>query len=51
MVENKELWKELLLTLADHRDIFNNHLVLMKQDTTKPDPHSPLLVPLKRYSE
>jgi hypothetical protein len=51
MVENKELWKELLLTLVDHRDQFNEQLILTEQDTINPDPHSPLLAPLKRYAE
>jgi hypothetical protein len=50
MVENKESWKELLLTLVNHRDQFNEQLVLMKQDTTTPDADSPVLVPLKGYS-
>jgi hypothetical protein len=50
MVENKEAWKELLLTFVDHRDQFNEQLVLMKQDNTKPNADSPLLAPLKGYS-
>jgi hypothetical protein len=50
LVENKEAWKELFLTLVDHRDQFNEQLVLMKQDNTKADADSPLLAPLKGYS-
>jgi hypothetical protein len=50
MVENKEAWKELLLTLGDHRDQFNEQLVLMKQDNTTPNADSPVLAPLKGYS-
>jgi hypothetical protein len=51
MVENKEGWKELLLTLIDHRDQFNEQIILIKQDNTKPNAGSPLLGPLKGYSE
>jgi len=51
MVENKEAWKELLLTLVDHRDQFNEQLVLMKQDNTPPNADSPVLAPLKGYSK
>jgi hypothetical protein len=51
MVENKEAWKELLLTLVDHRDQFNEQLVLMKQDNTAPNADSPVLAPLKGYSK
>jgi hypothetical protein len=50
MVENEESWKELLLTLVEHRDQFNEQLVLMKQDNTKPTADSPVLAPLKGYS-
>jgi len=50
MAENKEAWKGLLQTLTDHRDQFNEQLVLMKQGTTKPDAESPVLAPLKSYS-
>jgi hypothetical protein len=50
MVENEESWKELLLTLVDHRDQFNEQLALMKQDNTKPNADSPVLAPLKGYS-
>jgi hypothetical protein len=51
MVENKEAWKGLLLTFIDHRDQFNQQLVLMKQDKTAPNADSPLLAPLKGYSK
>jgi hypothetical protein len=51
MVENKEAWKELLVIFIDHQDQFNEQLVLMKQDNTKPNADSPLLAPLKGYSK
>jgi len=50
MAENKEEWKGLLQTLTDHRDQFNEQLLLMKRGTTKPDAESPVLAPLKGYS-
>jgi hypothetical protein len=49
MIENKKAWKDLLLTLVDHRDQFNEQLVLMKQDNTTPNADSPVLAPLKAY--
>jgi hypothetical protein len=50
MVENKEAWKDLLLTLNDHGAQFNEQLILMKQADTEPNADSPVLAPLKAYS-
>jgi len=50
MVENKEAWKELYETLVEHGDEFNQQLIRLKQNNTKPNEESAMLAPLKRYS-
>jgi len=50
MVENKGAWKELYETLVEHGDEFNQQLIRLKQNNTKPNEESAMLAPLKRYS-
>jgi hypothetical protein len=48
MVDNIEAWKGLTLTLDDHKGALNTQL---KMKNINPDSDSPLLGPLRCYSE
>ncbi|KIM23448.1 hypothetical protein M408DRAFT_27896, partial [Serendipita vermifera MAFF 305830] len=51
MVENREGWRHLLSAIDDHQKTFNDQLQRLKADKAVPDPESPLLGPVKQYSE
>jgi len=50
MAENRQGWRELLVTLDDHQKTFNDQLTRLKVEDTVPDPDSPLLGPVTQYS-
>ncbi|KIM23456.1 hypothetical protein M408DRAFT_263466 [Serendipita vermifera MAFF 305830] len=51
MVENRKGWRHLLNTIDEHQKTFNDQLQRLKADNSVPDPDSPLLEPVKQYSE
>jgi hypothetical protein len=51
MMENEDAWKELVKTLDTHQQDFNEQLGRLKAKDLDTDPNSPLLGPIKQYSE
>jgi hypothetical protein len=51
MMENEDAWKELVKTLDTHQHDFNEQLGRLKAKDLDTDPNSPLLGPIKQYSE
>jgi DNA-directed RNA polymerase delta subunit len=51
MMENEDAWKELVKTLDIHQQEFNEQLGRLKAKDLNTDPKSPLLGPIKQYSE
>jgi hypothetical protein len=51
MMENEDSWKELAKTLDTHQHDFNEQLGRLKVKDLDTDPNSPLLGPVKQYSE
>jgi len=51
MMENEDAWKELVKTLDTHQQDFNEQLGRLKAKDLDTDPNSPLLSPIKQYSE
>ena len=50
-MENEDAWKELIKTLDTHQQDFNEQLGRLKAKDLDKDPNSPLLGPIKQYSE
>jgi hypothetical protein len=51
MMENEDAWKELVRTLDTHQRDFNEQLGRLKAKDLDTDHNSPLLGPIKQYSE
>jgi hypothetical protein len=51
MMENEDAWKELVKTLDTHQQNFNEQLGRLKATDLNTNPKSPLLGPIKQYSE
>jgi hypothetical protein len=51
MMENEDAWRELVKTLDTHQQVFNEQLGRLKAKDLDPNPDSPLLGPIKQYSE
>jgi hypothetical protein len=51
MMENEDAWKGLVKTLDAHQRDFNEQLGRLKAKDLDADPNSPLLGPVKQYSE
>jgi len=51
MAENRIAWRQLLVTIDNHQKTFNEQLMRLKAENMVPDPESPLLGPVKQYSE
>ena len=51
MMENEDSWKDLVKTLDTHQQRFNEQLGRLKAKDFDTNPNSPLLGPIKQYSE
>src|ERR1700743_631387 len=50
MMENEDVWRDLLRTLGTHQQAFNDQLERLNAYNVVPNSTLPLLAPIKKYS-